>query len=213
MHKTQNRRDQQQRRGNTRCGAVDVRFGGESFASVALKLLPTRASEMRRNSGMCARGITWSQLILQRNIYALEFRFMETARVVPTRSGSCSRVDGSRIGDYGHAVFGANVLHVVPADFAIDNSIHNFDSVVANHNFGSDINQVRQTAECGRPSERAQDVVQVSTCGLPNHAERNENHKAEKVITTLRSENFHIAHKSQTTRTIRCIADHEEVAA
>lgn len=213
MHKTQNRCNQKQHGGNTRCAAVDARFRGEAFATIALEFLPTCASEMGSHTRMRTGRITWAQLVLHRNVDTLQFCSVQTASVITTRSRSCCCVNSATVGDDCHAVLGADVLHIVPADFAIDYSVDNLDALVANYNFWSHVDQVRQTAKGSRPGQSAKNIVQVATGGLPNHSECNENYKAEKVVTTLRSENLNIAHMNQTTLTNRCIADHEEVAA
>ena len=179
-------------------GKMETNVIRNGYDLAVLELIQSRQDEMFSNSGIGARGFTWSDDSFDTYIHASQFAGMNTARVVTTGSWSSPREDfASILGNDGHAVFSFDTFDSVPTDRVFLDGVRNGYALIEDRNFGSVDHQVDNAGYAGRPDSGHDAAAQWSAePGLNIQSKNQDQSNSGTDGARFGSENFGIAHAS-----------------
>jgi len=180
--------------GDSNTMEANVIRGGYDFA--ALELIQSRQDQMLSNSGIGARGFTWSNDSFGTYIHASQFAGMNTARVVTTGSWSSPREDFASIfSNDGHAVFGFNTFNIVPTDREFLDGVRNGYAFIEDRQLGSVDHKIDDASYAGRPNSGHNAAAHwCAEPGLNIQSKNQDQGNSGTNGARFGSENFGIAH-------------------
>lgn len=179
------------------CNAVEIKFAGElnRLEFILGEALVSGTSKMSRNSRMRSGRLAGTHIVQIWNAHPFKFIGMNASSMISTRSGGGPSVNLSLPDVQIHGVSSLDRVDIAPTDGVLVNGIGYNDSLVVKGHFGSNKEQVSDTANQGTDCESRDSRLEFGAIEIRtshSHTESKYSNPIKEVAT--RSKNFGVLH-------------------
>lgn len=179
------------------CNAVEIKFAREFKRSefVLGEALVSGASEMSRNSRMRSGRFAGTHIVQIWNAHPFKFIGMNASSVISTRSGGGPSVNLSLPDVYVHGVSSLDRVDISPTDGVLVNGIGYNDALVVKSHFGSNEEQVSDTANEGTDCESRNSRLKFGAIEIrTRHSHTKSEYSNPVEDVAARPKNFRVLH-------------------